>query len=94
MGWIVNCTKPEFREFKRVQQLNKRQPGVLGEWTIRTLGRRAFSKIMLKGASLVMRPKIKKIPCYAISRVVEVSEEEFARLSRVSEEAYGEESDE
>lgn len=94
MPWVVNVTKPEFREFKRVQNLNRREPGLLGDWALKTLGKDAFVAIRLKGAVLVMRPKLKKIPCFSVSRLVEVSEEELKRLERASREKYGEEKEE
>lgn len=88
MPWIVNVTPQEFREFKRVQRLNRHQKGLLGDWCIRELGKAAFTKIMLHDAQMVVR-KAARVGGLAVPRVTQISTEELARIQAESDAAYG-----
>lgn len=79
---LINVTRDEYVRFKRAQAQNARYPGTLAAWVSQNLGDEARTEIVMRGATLCMRPLAKRIPSLSISRIVKVTAEEYARLER------------
>ncbi len=84
---LVNLTAEEWRGLARAREWAKREPGYVADWIRRNLGKGAWYAIK-KGAELVRRPNVRRIPCAAVSRVERVSPEKF-KLMRYEIEQEG-----